>query len=202
MRLEEVAATVGVSPSAMHSRLRSLPARGACAAAAAAQAMKNPAAGKASLCPPPAVRRAAHSPNPEISESARGAAGWARPMPSRPTSSVSGGMVGLHSAKLAKLAKLAAPRWRALAGWDPDPPGVGQVDWRVALAGVNALPAGLMRVLLDRPAAAREVLRNPTFRRIFASCPVSCCHRERACGDRAGVVPGCRQRGISAVGAA
>ncbi len=60
-----------------------------------------------------------------------------------------------------ELAKLAAPRWRALAGWDPDPPGVGQVDWRVALAGVNDLPAALMRVLLDRPTAAREVLRNP-----------------------------------------
>ena len=158
MRLEEIAATAGVSTSAMHYRLRSLPARGPCAAATAAQAMKNPAAVKASLCPPPAVRRAAHSPNPEISESARGAAGWARPLPSRPTSSVSGGMVELHSAKLAKL---AAPRWRALAGWDPDPPGVGQVDWRLALAGINALPAGLMRVLLDRP-VAREVLRNPT----------------------------------------
>ena len=177
MSLEEVAATVGVSPSAMHFRLRSLPARGPCAAAAAAQAMKNPAAVEASLCPPPAVRRAAHSPNPEISESASGAAGWARPLPSRPTSSVSGGMVGLHSAKLAKL---AAPRWRALAGWDPDPPGVGQVGWRVALASVNALPAGLMRVLLDRPAAAGEVLRNPHFRR-RCSCyaPVWCGSRRR-----------------------
>ena len=130
-RLDEVAATVGMSTSAMHYRLRSLPARGLCAAAAAAQAMKNPAAVKASLCPPPAVRRAARSPNPEMSESARGAAGWARPLPPQAASSVSGEMVGLHSARLVTL---AAPRWRALAGWDPDPPGVGQVDRRVALA--------------------------------------------------------------------
>ena len=74
----------------------------------------------------------------------------------------------------------AAPRWRALAGWDPDPPGVGQVGWRVALAGVNALPAGLMRVLLYRPAAARGVLRNPAFRR-RCSCyvPVWCGSRRR-----------------------
>ena len=32
---------------------------------------------------------------------------------------------------------------------------------RSGLAGDNALPAGFMRVLLDRPPAAREVLRNP-----------------------------------------
>ena len=159
LRLEEIAATIGVSTSLMHYRLRSLPVRGPCAAAAGAQAMKNPAAVNAPFVSPAAVRRAAQSPDSQVSRSARGAAGWARPLPSRPTSSDIDTMVEFH---YAELAKLAAPRWRALARWDPDPPGVGQIDWRVALAGVNALPTALMRVLLDRSAAAREVLRNPT----------------------------------------
>ena len=159
MRLEEIAATVGVTTSLMHYRLRTLPTRGPCAAAAGAQAMKNPAAVNAPFVSPAAVRRAAHSSDPQISRSARGAAGWARPLPPRPTSGDPGETVEPQSAELAKL---AAPRWRALAGWDPDPPGVGQIDSRVALAAVNALPAALMRALLDRPAAAREVLRNPT----------------------------------------
>ena len=159
LTLDEIAAMSGVSRSTMRRRLRALPARGPCAALTVPGVnVRSMPAAVAKMRPPPAQRLAADSRVSQVAATARGSAGWSRPLPQRPGGRVSGRIVALH-VKL--LEHLPAARLRRLVASAPAIAPIGEVSWKAACVHTEAAPVAVLRAVhasgVDASAAA---LRN------------------------------------------
>ena len=173
LRIGDVADTCGVSVEQLERSLKDLPARGGCAAAAAACAGPRPvvlAGVSHPFCPPPA-RRVAHGSMHATSDAAVGVSGWTRRSPLHPASP--------RSALMNLRADENFKRWAATSPGCPP----------AVLVSIAA--AGELDDLADLDAAA-EALRNP-------SCPLIALESGAASEDwqlRAAVAsnPNCSQR--------
>ena len=124
LTLGEIAAMSGVSRSTMRRRLRALPTRSPCAALTVSGVnMRSMPAAVAKMRPPPAQRLAADSSDSAVAATARGSAGWSRPLPQRPGGRVSRQIVALH---IDLLEPLPAARLRRVVASEPDLPRSGR----------------------------------------------------------------------------